>query len=123
VRAVLGLAPAPDLVRLHKDGVCGNVVDKLMGGSPEQFPERYRDVSPSLMLPIGVPQVLIVGAQDRSWGPVGMGYHAMTVAAMDTLVRLVTAPAAGHFDVIAPTTTTWPLVMTALRELFAGVTR
>lgn len=123
VRAVLGLAPASDFAALHAQGVCGNVVDKLMGGSPDQVPERYRDVSPAVMVPIGVPQVLLVGGQDRSWGPRGRAYHALAVAAGDSLVRLVEAPAAGHFDIVAPTTTTWGLVMTALRELFARVTR
>ncbi|MEW5917966.1 MAG: alpha/beta hydrolase [Gemmatimonadota bacterium] len=121
VQAVLGLAPAPVLPLLHEQRVCGHVIDKLMGGSPEQVPERYRDVSPSLMVPIGVPQILVVGAQDRSWGPAGLAYHQLTVAARDTLVRLVDAPLAGHFDVIAPTTTTWSLVMKALHDLFAQI--
>jgi acetyl esterase/lipase len=121
VAAVLGLAPAPDLSALHAQGVCGNVIDKLMGGSPASVPERFRDVSPALMLPIGVPQVLVVGAQDRNWGPAGRAYHTLTVAANDSLVRLVAAPDAGHFDVIAPPTTTWPIVMESLRSLFARV--
>jgi acetyl esterase/lipase len=119
VGAVLGLTPAPDLAALHAKGVCGNVIDKLMGGSPGQVAERYRDVSPAMMVPIGVPQVLIVGAKDASWGPHGRAYHKLAVAASDTLARLVEAPASGHFDVLAPTTTTWAVVMTSVRELFA----
>ena len=41
LKGVLALAPAPDLAYLHEKAVCGNVIDKLMGGSPEEFPERY----------------------------------------------------------------------------------
>jgi acetyl esterase/lipase len=123
IGAVLGLAPAPDLAALHARGVCNNVIDKLMSGSPERVPERYRDVSPALLVPIGVPQVLLVGAQDRNWGPAGRAYHALAVAAGDSLVRLVEAPASGHFDVIAPTTTTWRLVMDALRDVFGRIGR
>ena len=121
IGAVLALTPAPDLAALQAQGVCGQVVDKLMGGSPDRVGERYRDVSPALLLPIGVPQVLLVGGQDRNWGPWGRSYHTLTVASRDTLVRFVDVPQAGHFDVIAPTTTTWPIVMEALRGLFARI--
>jgi len=121
IRAVLALAPAPDLGALHTQGVCDHVIDKLMGGSPTAFPERYRDVSPALMIPIGVPQVVIIGAQDRNWGPPGRAYQSAAMAANDTLVRFVDAPDAGHFDVIAPTSTSWGLVMQALRDLFGRI--
>ncbi|HEX5076985.1 MAG TPA: alpha/beta hydrolase [Gemmatimonadaceae bacterium] len=121
IRAVLALAPAPDLGALHAQGVCDHVIDKLMGGSPASVPERYGDVSPALMIPIGVPQVVIIGAQDRNWGPPGRAYRSAVVAAHDTLVRFVDAPDAGHFDVIAPTSTSWGLVMQALRDLFARI--
>jgi pimeloyl-ACP methyl ester carboxylesterase len=83
--------------------------------------ERYRDVSPAMLVPIGVPQVLVIGEQDRNWGPAGSSYHALAVAARDTLVRRVDAPGAGHFDVIAPTAPTWRLVMDALRTLSPAV--
>ncbi len=122
IHGVLGLAPAPDLAALHAQGVCGRVMDSVMGGSPEQFPERYRDVSPAMLLPIPVPQILLVGALDRSWGPRGRAYHALAVAAGDSLARLEEAPAAGHFDLVAPPTTTWPFVMDALRALFRRIT-
>ena len=121
IRAVLALAPAPDLGALHEQGVCDHVIDKLMGGSPTAVPERYRDVSPALMIPIGVPQVVIIGGQDRNWGPPGRAYQSAVVAAGDTLVRFVDAPDAGHFDVIAPTSTSWGLVMQALRDLFTSI--
>ena len=118
VKAVLALAPATDLEGLHTQGVCGNVIDKLMGGSPQAVADRYRNVSPTQLIPIGVPQVVIIGGQDRGWGPAGRVYQRAVAAANDSLVRFVDAPAAGHFDIVAPTTSTWPLVMQSLRELF-----
>lgn len=36
VRAVFALAPAPNIEQLHQSGVCQNVIDKLMGGSPAE---------------------------------------------------------------------------------------
>jgi acetyl esterase/lipase len=118
IAAVLALSPAGDLAALHAQGVCGNVIDRLMGGAPDRVPDRYRAVSPGMLAPIGVPQILIVGGLDRNWGPPGRAYYALATAAGDTLARLVEAPASGHFDIIAPTTTTWPLVVQSLRTLF-----
>jgi len=121
IRGVLALAPAADLETLHTQGVCNNVIDKLIGGSPASVPERYRQVSPMLLMPIGVPQIIVVGAQDARWGPGGRAYNARAVATKDPLVRFVDVPTAGHFDVIAPTTGTWPIVMQSLRDLYRRI--
>jgi len=45
--------------------VCGSpVITDLIGGSPEERPDRYRDASPIEQLPLGVPQVAgAVGVQ------------------------------------------------------------
>jgi hypothetical protein len=75
VRGVFGLAPAPDLEGLHAAGTCGNVIDKLMGGSPADHADRYAAASPMKLVPVGVPQTLIVGARDRSWAPIGRLYY------------------------------------------------
>ena len=123
IGAVLALAPATDFADLHAKGVCGGVIDRLMGGSPDSFPERYRDVSPALLAPIAIPQLVVVGGQDRNWGPGGKAYHASAVAAGDSLVRLVDIPDAGHFDVIAPTTPAWRVVMQSLRDSFGRTAR
>jgi acetyl esterase/lipase len=123
IGAVLAIAPATDFGDLQAKRVCGGVIDQLMGGSPESFAERYRDVSPALLAPIRVPQVLVVGEQDRNWGPGGKAYYASAVAAHDSLVRMVEVPEAGHFDVVAPTTPAWAVVMQALRDSFGRISR
>jgi acetyl esterase/lipase len=117
VVGVLALAPAPDLEGLHAAGVCGKVIDKLMDGSPADHPERYRAASPMRLAPLNLPQVLIVGAHDASWGPVGRNYHQRAIAAGDSAVRMVEATESGHFDMIVPTTSSWPLVLDGLRTL------
>jgi acetyl esterase/lipase len=121
VGAVLAIAPAADFADLQSKNVCGGVMDRLMGGSAEAFPERYRDVSPALLAPIRIPQIVIVGGQDRSWGPGGRAYYASAMAAGDTLVRMIEVPEAGHFDVVAPTTPAWHIVMQALRDSFTRI--
>lgn len=59
----------------------------------------------------------------KSWGPIGRAYYDRAMAAGDTQVRLVEAPESGHFEVIVPATTTWPLVIQSLRALFAKMER
>ena len=123
VHGVLALAPAPDLEGLHASGVCGNVINRLMGGSPADHPDRYAAASPMQLTPIGVPQQLVLGALDRMWTPIGRSYIARAGAAGDTQIEVVEASESGHFDLLAPDTTTWPLVIGALRRLVARIGR
>lgn len=115
-RGVLGLAPAPDLEYLHEQGTCGNAATKLMGGSPGEFPERYAYGSVARRIPQVTPQVAIVGRYDETWRPVGVRY-ATAAAAQGAPIRVIDAPESGHFEMIDPDSTTWPLVLGAAREL------
>jgi acetyl esterase/lipase len=119
VRGVVGLAPAPDLEGLQTAGACGKVIDRLIGGSPADYADRYAAVSPMMLAPVGVPQILIVGARDRSWSPIGRSYFAHAREVGDTTVALVEAPDAGHFELVAPKTTTWSIVIRGLKAMFA----
>jgi acetyl esterase/lipase len=75
--------------------------------------------SPMRLAPIGLPQVLIVGAHDATWAPIGRSYFAKARAAGDTAVQLIEAPESGHFELIAPASTTWPIVIGSLKTFFA----
>ena len=119
VKGVLALAPAPDLAFLHHEKVCGHVIDGLMGGSPERFPERYRVASPPELVPLDVPQRIVIGLHDRSWGPVGRRYFEAARAAGDD-VELFEAKESGHFEMVDPGSTTWPLVRDGALELLGG---
>ena len=76
VDGVLGLAAAADIGYLHEREVCGHVIDGLMGGGPEAFPERYDAGSPVRTVPVDVPQRLVNGARDTFWTPVAERYVA-----------------------------------------------
>ena len=121
VHGVVALAPAPDLEGLESAGTCGKVIDKLIGGSPSDFGPRYAAVSPMKLAPISVPSTLIVGTQDKSFGPNGRSYFAHAEQLGDTHVRLVEAPESGHFELIAPKTTTWPIVIAEFNAMFAKI--
>lgn len=117
VRGVVALAPACDLPALHAQGVHGGVVDALLGGSPAQVPERYDWITPARLIPIGVRQHVIVGHYDAQWRAHGEAYAAAARARDDGDVQLSVAGRAGHFELITPGSTSWPLVVAAARAL------
>jgi acetyl esterase/lipase len=123
IGGVLALAPAADLEGVQKSGECGDAAGKLMGGSPAEHPDRYRAASPMQLAPIPVPQVLVLGAHDETWGPYGRSYVVRARAVGDMAVQVVDAPEAGHFEVVSPDTTTWPIVVGALKSLFTSIGR
>ena len=112
------MAPAADLPALQKAGVCGNVVDGLVGGSPTRFPQRYAEATPASLLPLGIPQIVFLGAHDTNWTPGGEVYFSAAKAAGDPVSKVV-ANESGHFEMVIPTTTTWPMVLDAAKQLLA----
>jgi len=115
----LALTPAPDLENLHEQQVCGHVIDKLMGGSPAEYPERYRWGDPMQLAPDGVPQVLVIGSHDSDWGPSGRRYYETAKERGDD-IRIIDATESGHFEVIDPDSSTWSLVLRTTQELLEG---
>lgn len=113
---VLAMAPAADLPALHEAGVCGNVIDGLLGGSPAEHPQRFEQATPASMLPLGVPQTVFLGAHDTNWSPGGEHYFKMATAAGDAVSKVI-ARESGHFEMVVPTTSTWPLVLKAVDGL------
>ena len=117
ITGVLGLAPAATLGEFQSTGVCGGVIDGLLGGSAEDFPDRYDAVSPMRLMPNGVPQRLVIGGLDRGWAPAGHAYYDAAIADGGSDVTSVEAPESGHFEMIAPTSSTWSIVLEELRKL------
>ena len=110
LRAVIALAPVSDLRRAWELHLSQGAAAELLGGSPDQMPERYAVASPIEMLPLGVPQVLIHGtADDDVPFELSERYCAAASAAGDDC-RLVTLPTLGHFELIDPLSAAWPHV-------------
>ena len=91
-----------------------------MGGTPAQKPERYADASPIKLLPLGVPQVLVVGEYE-DFVPLrfAQAYVAASTRAGDQ-VRLIQIPGVGHFEIASPRASPWPKVEAAIRSLLDG---
>ena len=102
LRAVVVLAGITDLRRGREGGICGDAIVRLLGGSPEDVPERYRAASPLEFLPLGIPQHLMHGARD-SVVPLEMS-EAYVEAAQRSgdQATLTVLPDAGHFEMISP---------------------
>ena len=75
------------------------------------------------LAPIGVPQAVVIGTHDAGWAPSGRAYlrHVQTIG--DTSVQGIEATESGHFEMIVPSTSTWPLVVDALKGLDANTSQ
>lgn len=92
------------------------VIDRLMDGSPAERPDRYAYTEPARMAPIGVPHTVLMGVHDTDWTPNGEEYITAARAIGDNMMERVMAPDSGHFEVINPNTSTWTLVLEAVRS-------
>ena len=117
---VVALAPASQLTWMYGQGTCDKAAEQLIGGSPEQYPQRYKKAEPGLLAPMGVRQIVVLGAHDEIWTPIGNQYLQAARAAGDTQVKRVVVTGAGHFELINPYRTAWPIVLSAVREFTTG---
>jgi len=100
--AAISLAGVVDLVAAARAGVGGGAVEALMGGRPEDVPERYVLGSPAAQLPLGIPQTLIHGLDDATV-PASLSRDYVDRAVMrGDDARYVPLPGAGHMEMIDP---------------------
>jgi acetyl esterase/lipase len=90
----------------------GGAVRSLMGGGPDEVPERYAVADPAALPPPDVPVTLIHGSADDQV-PVEMS----RAIPWGTLVEI---PGAGHFDLIDPQSPVWPRVTAVLAGALSG---
>jgi len=114
---VVALAGIPDLAAFAAPEGCGAAVAPLLGGEPAGVPERLHRASPIERLPLGLPQVLIVGALDTVVPPEQAERYAAAAAAAGEMVRVLPITAAGHFELVVPGSVAWPSVRDAVLEL------
>lgn len=114
--AVLAMAPAADLTHMAAQKTCGNAAFKLMGGSPDKYPNRYKHADTALRPVKGIAQTIFIGAHDTVWTPVAQRY--INVLEKEKISHtVVKAPMSGHFEMVDPRTSTWPLLLKAFQTL------
>ena len=96
------------------------VITALLGGTPASVPERYAHASPIKLLPLGIPQVILIGEhEDFVPRPLAEAYVKTAVQSGDR-AHLIVIPGAGHFEIASPRASTWPQVESAIRALVDG---
>ncbi|MET7468934.1 alpha/beta hydrolase [Micromonospora sp. NPDC005222] len=117
VGGVLALAPVADLAQAYRLDLDGGAVAALLGGGPEEVPDRYAEADPSSLVPFRTRTVVIHGQADLQVSvAISRSWVAADRAAGGS-ATLVELPECEHFGLIAPDSTAWPLVIEALRSL------
>jgi acetyl esterase/lipase len=99
-----------------QERVCGApVITQLLGGTPEERAQRYREASPIEMLPLGVRQEFFAGRMFAAQAP---AYETAAKQAGDT-VHAVVLSQAGHFVFVDPESAVWPQVVQSTRALLS----
>jgi acetyl esterase/lipase len=108
-RAVVSQAGVADLRLAAVTFPSDEPTRALLGGPPEDHPERYALASPRELLPLGIDQLLLHGDRDSTVSiAIAESYDAAAAAAGDSCELLV-LPGAGHFEHIDPSTPEWQL--------------
>jgi acetyl esterase/lipase len=107
---VVPLAAVSDLRQAWSLKLDGGIVRDYLGGTPDQVSARYSASSPIELLPISTPQRVVHGTADNIV-PFEMSQQFARASKNATLVTLA---GAGHFDLIDPRSSAWPIVLNTL---------
>jgi acetyl esterase/lipase len=122
LQGAISLAGVTNLRRGFELKLGDSVVEKFLGGSPDQFPERYYGASPSELLPLGVPQVLIHGEDDDTV-PFALSQEYFKKAdLLGDPVKLIGLPGAGHFELVDPESKEWAVIVENALDLSHSIT-
>ena len=100
IAAVLALAPVADLAAAVESGMCAEALPVVMGGGPTDAPANYLAGSPSEMLPLEIPQAILIGSEDHSILDNARPYVDAARQAGDT-VDFTVLPGVGHFEIVS----------------------
>jgi acetyl esterase/lipase len=117
VNNAVSLAGVSDLSLAWRQKLGNGIVTRLMGGTPEEHPDRYNAGSPIELLPTGGRHVLVHGTVDdtvpASQSEAFVG-KAQRLGDRCTLVKL---EGLGHYELIDPESEAWPSVVNAVLSL------
>jgi acetyl esterase/lipase len=116
IKAAIALAGVVDLRQGWLQDLSEGAVGLLMGGSPQDVPERYASGSPAELLPIGVPQVLIHGTADDDVPLVLSEEYCVRAKELGDDCRLVVMEGVCHFEPVNPGSEAWPQVFETIRS-------
>jgi acetyl esterase/lipase len=121
VRGVLSLAGIVDMRAYLERGLerCAAGEMRVMGGDCRQYPERYAQVSPSELLPLGVPQFLVWGEQDEIVPEELFPDYEQRARESGDQVHVIRLESAGHHEVCSTEEPGFGQIVIALHVLMS----
>jgi acetyl esterase/lipase len=118
LRGAVSLAGVLDLVEADRLELGGGSTAAFLGGHSAEVPDVYAIASPSELLPLGVPQVVIHGMVDTAVPPeMSASYSERAVAAGDSVTH-VALEGVGHRDIIDPRGPAWSRAVEEIGKWF-----
>jgi len=121
VRAVVSLGGLADLRREREliKSSCGRDTPELAGLPSATRPDVYVDTNAAELIPNGSHTILVTGELDTISPPrVAQDYAARARTAGDS-AEVVILPGASHYDEVAASSPSWPLVLAAIERALA----
>jgi acetyl esterase/lipase len=115
VRGVVGLASCADLREAYRLDLDEGAVIDLLGGGPDEVPDRYAAADPVALVPLRTRVHLVHGLADRHMPPDLSRRYLAAARQAGAEVGLTELPDMDHFSMIDPLSPAWPVVMGALR--------
>jgi acetyl esterase/lipase len=101
VRRVVAMAAVCDLAAAREPAW------ELLGGTPEEVPDRYAAADPMQLLPLGVPTLLVHGVEDETVPVARSRRYAEAAAAAGDEAELIEPAPGGHRVHIDPRSEAW----------------
>jgi acetyl esterase/lipase len=117
IGGAISLAGVSDLRLAWRQRLGHGIVTRLMGGTPDEYPERYNAGSPIELLPTGARQVLVHGAADDIVPASQSEVYVQRAEKLGDRSTLVKLDETGHFELIDPESEAWPSVARAVLSL------
>ena len=114
---VISLAGVADLCNAWDLRLGSGAIDRLVGGSPDQYPERYSEASPIELLPMEIKQVLIHGRDDEIVPIIQSERFFQSARAAGDKASLVPLDGVGHFELIDAESEAWDVVASSAFEV------
>jgi acetyl esterase/lipase len=101
VRRVVAMAAVCDVAAAREPAW------EFLGGTPEQVPDRYAAADPMQLVPLGVPTLLVHGAEDETVPLARSRRYAEAASAAGDEVELIEPTPGGHRVYIDPRSQAW----------------
>ncbi len=121
LKNVVSLAGVVDLQQAWELHLSGNAVVELLGGTPSQVPEHYREADPmQLAIDHSTTQWLVHGAADDVIPSYFSRNYAQQKKGKGEDVHYLEISTAGHYDLIDPHSQAWPKVEDTVLHLLGS---